>query len=93
MKKLYTIVGIVAVLNFVAYLIVTSQIGGDAINGGEQAGHFYLSAHGRRTEVSRSTYMFSRYHTYSLWITHPLAMICGFLYVKLENDKRAKTKA
>jgi hypothetical protein len=37
--------------------------------------------------------MFSRYHTYSLWITHPLAMICGFLYVKLENDKRAKTKA
>ena len=90
MKKLCIIVGLVGVLNFVAYMVVTSRLGGDAINGEERDGHFYLGAHGKKTEVSRATFTLSRYHTYSLWITHPLVIICGFVYVRIAKDARAR---
>jgi hypothetical protein len=41
----------IGVLNFVAFVIIAMNIGGDALNGYEDSGRFYLSSHGRPVEV------------------------------------------
>ena len=46
-------------LNFVVFFIVALVIGGDAVNGKVVAGHFYLSDHGKPTEVSEAVYTYS----------------------------------
>ena len=47
------------------------------MNGKAQAGRFYLASHGKYTEVSRRTWTYSKFHTISVWITHPLAILGG----------------
>jgi hypothetical protein len=76
-------------LNFFLYFIVAVSIGGDAVNGKTEGGKFYLGEHGRFTEVSQSVFEYSRYHTYSVWMTHPLAMLGAYLLV---TDKKKKDK-
>ncbi len=40
--------------NLFLYLLITPMIGGSAVNGRIQNGHYYLAEHGRYTEVSRA---------------------------------------
>ena len=72
-------IGIVAVMNFASFVIIAQVIGGDAVNGHQAAGHYYLANHGRLTEVSRTIFEYSRWHTLSLFVTHPLAFLAGWL--------------
>ena len=44
------------VLNFVAYGVFAFQLGGDAGNGRVEAGRYFLSAHGKDTEVSQAVF-------------------------------------
>ena len=76
----YTLV-IVGLLNFLIYIFVAASIGGDAINGKTEGGKFYLAKHGRFTEVSRLVFEYSRFHTYSVWVTHSLAIFGAYLLV------------
>jgi hypothetical protein len=64
----------VGLVNFVVFFIVAMAIGGDAVAGHEAAGRFFLSSHGKLTEVSRAVFEYSKVHTLSLWVTHPLAI-------------------
>jgi hypothetical protein len=77
------------VLNFLVFVVVASAIGGDAVNGKAVRGHFYLAMHGRLTEVREAVYTYSLWHVRSLLITHPLAMLTGYL-AKMEQNARAR---
>ena len=87
----YTLVAI-GILNFASYVIVALSLGGDAVNGKTEGGRFYLCEHGHYTEVSQSIFEYSRYHTYSVWMTHPLAMLGAYLLYR-ENQSEKKRQA
>lgn len=65
--------------NFAVFWLAALYLGGDAVNGHAAGGHYFLSNHGRFTEVSRSVFTYSKWHARSLWVSHPLAMVCGWL--------------
>lgn len=69
------IVCLLAVLNFAAFWIGSDLLGGDAWNGKVENGHYYLSNHGRLTEVSAGVFTYSLWHVRSLFVTQPLAML------------------
>lgn len=75
------------ILNFVAFVIVAVAIGGDAVNGKAVGGHYYLASHGKLTEVSEAVYTYSLWHVRSVFVTHPLAMLTGYL-ANLEKKAR-----
>lgn len=89
MKKWALIVFIVAVVNFVAFLIGAAKLGGDAVNGKTEDGRYYVADHGKLTEVSHAAFTYSRIHCYTLFITHPLAMVFGFLFYKQVRQREA----
>lgn len=80
MKKWALIVFVVAVVNFVTFLIVAAKLGGDAVNGKIQDGRYYVADHGKLTEVSHAAFTYSRIHCYTLFVTHPLALVFGLLF-------------
>jgi hypothetical protein len=78
---------ILGILNFVVFWIVAVAIGGDAVSGHRAGGHYYLANHGKLTEVSELVWRYSQAHVYSVWITHPMAILAGFIH------QRASRKA
>jgi hypothetical protein len=77
----------IGIVNFVLFWLVAVYLGGDAVNGKVVAGHYYLMSHGRYTEVSEAIFAYSRWHVYSTWITHPLALVAGYWYYRLKDEK------
>jgi hypothetical protein len=67
-SSLDRIIQIVWAINFAIYLGVAVWIGGDAINGRQSLGRYFLSNHGKLTEVSHGVFLYSEIHTYLLWI-------------------------
>ena len=68
---------VIGIVNFLAFVIVAVSIGGDALSGKVESGRYYLSHHGDLTEVSPRVWHYSRVHTISVLITHPLAVFGG----------------
>lgn len=66
-----------APINLLAFVAVTHQLGGDAINGRVVNGHYFLGSHGRLTEVSASVFAYSQWHAMSLFLTFPLGLLAG----------------
>jgi len=64
---------VIGLVNFGAFWIVGVCIGGDAVNGYVEGGRYFLASHGRFTEVTRSVFLYSKVHCYSVWVTHLLA--------------------
>jgi hypothetical protein len=70
------------ILNFIAFFIGWAYLGGDAVNGKEQNGHYYVSDKGRLTEVTHGEYVYSRIHVASLFVgfaIYILAWPCLYL--------------
>ena len=67
----------VAFFNFLAFWFVSVSIGGDALSGKVEGGRYYVSSRGKFTEVSRGVWTYSRVHTISVLITHPLGILGG----------------
>ncbi len=80
------IVWATALLNFASFWIVASMHGGDAANGKEEGGRYFVANHGRYTEVTRSYFEYSRIHSLSIWITHPIAILGAFWFVSRKRD-------
>ncbi len=76
----FVMVGL-GMVNFVSFAIESAKLGGDALNGFEKDGRYYVSNHGRNTEVSHSAWLWSRVHAASVFVSHPLAMIGMVLVV------------
>jgi len=61
------------------FMIVAWLIGGSAWSGGEEDGRYYLSNHGQLTEVSYLTYEYSRWHTFFVMFSMPLAVVVSWI--------------
>ena len=89
MRKFLSIVGgvlfFVEIANFTVFWIVGVSIGGDAIGGKVERGHYYLASHGRLKEVPPWVWHYSRYHAMSVWITHPLGILGGGCLMSLNK--------
>lgn len=71
----------IALINFAIFVMVAVNIGGDAISGKVENGRYYLSNHGKLTEVSPAVWQYSKIHAISVWITHPLGLAGAALFV------------
>jgi hypothetical protein len=89
-NRFCSIVFIVAIVNFVAFLIGAAVLRGDAVNGKMEAGRYYVADHGKLTEVSKVAFTYSRFHCYTLWVTHPMAIICALGCYASKQSKRTK---
>ena len=68
------------VLNFTVFWVVAICIGGDAIDGKVENGHYYLNSRGFFTEVSAGVYWYSWVHTVSAFVTLILGMFGMLLW-------------
>lgn len=69
-----------AVYGVVTFVAETQRLGGDALNGYVQDGHYYVADHGRYTEVTPEQWELSRAHTIRMLVMQPLAVVAiGFL--------------
>jgi hypothetical protein len=66
---------VVAGLNFTAFMLISLALGG--VNAKVEDGHYYLTNHANRTEVSERVYAYSRAHQRTIGITHVMGFI-GF---------------
>jgi hypothetical protein len=67
------------ILNFFTFWFAAVYFGGDAVSGRAMDGHYFLSNHGHLHEVSLAVFTYSKWHTYSVFVTHPIAILCGWL--------------
>jgi len=65
---------VVGSINFFWSFAESASLGGDALNGYQSNGHYFVGAHGAYTEVDRATWEWSRLHGLSVLVTHPLAL-------------------
>jgi hypothetical protein len=66
---------VIGLANFAAFFTVSVAIGGDAISGRVEAGRYYVSNHGRLTEVSPEVWEYSRWHAVITWAASVLATL------------------
>jgi hypothetical protein len=72
-----SIIFFIAFINFAIFWVVALWIGGDAISGKVENGHYYVSNHGKLTEVSHAVWTYSQAHTISVFFTHPIGILVG----------------
>jgi len=75
MKKICHILCTIAIVNFLTFFLIAISIGGDAVNGKVEDGKYYVVNHGKYTEVSKAVFTYSRFHVYSIWVTHPVGVL------------------
>lgn len=69
-----------AIYSFAVMIGDSSRLGGDALSGYVEDGRYYVSNHGRATEVSRDDWEASRRHAQTVFVTHPLGLVAmGYL--------------
>jgi len=85
MKRTTKIVSVLWIVNFAFYIGVASWLGGDAVNGHSEAGHYFLAMHGRLTEVSHDVFNFSLWYTYFLFTHFAVALVLST--IQWRSDK------
>jgi hypothetical protein len=68
----------VGVLNFLTFWFAAVYLGGDAVNGRAVGDHYFLSNHGYLHEVSKTVFTYSKWHVYSVFVTHPVAILSAW---------------
>lgn len=90
LSRLCATAAVVGILNFLLFIAGTFFIGGDAINGKTENGRFYVwgyhNGSKQFTEVSRSTFEYSRWHCYTVFATWPLAMLAGLVLSRIPRE-------
>jgi hypothetical protein len=71
-ESICKVVSIATLVNLVAFVALAGYFGGDAINGHEVGGHYFLGMKGSLIEVSQSVFVYSKWHTLSLFVTSQL---------------------
>ena len=85
---------VVALLNFGISSVVYHAIGGDAVKGKQENGRYYVATGSEHTEVSRTVYTYSLYHTISMWLTHVVGIAAMLvLMCSRHNTKGSITNA
>jgi hypothetical protein len=68
--------------NFVLFTALFFYLGGDALSGKEEHGHFFLGSHGHYTEVTPQVFRYSEVHARSVEYTMPVIMLVGLLLLR-----------
>ena len=84
----------VAAINFLIFWIIAVDVGGDAVNGYEKAGHYFVCAHGACREVSQAFWRYSYWHSISSMVGIFLVFVVAAILVNtgdivLDFDARA----
>lgn len=82
-QKIQTVCEIIlaiAFVNFITFFFISLIIGGSAPIGKIDGEHYYVGDHGHFREVPFIIYLYSLIHTYSLFITHPLVFLAGWVH-------------
>ena len=83
--------GAMYLINFIAFIAIALYIGGDAVNGKAESGHYYLFGYIYRlgskdyTEVTRDLFTYSQRHSYSVMISVIPCMFAAFVRGKLRT--------
>lgn len=91
--RICTLVFIMGLVNFAVFMAAAIYLGGDAVNGKVENGHYYLMNHGSHTEVTKAIFTYSRWHVYSVLVTHPSAIVAAFWYNRLRKLQGTGAKA
>jgi hypothetical protein len=62
LTRVATAIRYLAIISFAAFVFTAICLGGDALNGHTESGRYFLSWHGRSTEVSSTVFNYSRFH-------------------------------
>lgn len=76
------------ILNFIIFLATAMYLGGDALNGKIENGHYFLGSHGIYTEVSYNVFVYSKIHTIIFLITHSSLFVyigVGYLWEQIKK--------
>ena len=93
LRMLGTALPILFFVNFTVFWFATLYIGGDGIGIPPKDGHYYVSSHGRLTEVSYNIWHYTRVHTFIVWTSVPLFFIGIVLYKFAANRMAAERRA
>jgi hypothetical protein len=74
------VLAVIAFVNFTIFWIVAVDSGGDAWNGYQRDGKYFLASHGKYTQVSHRFWMYSYYHVIATWVTHSAVLIGAAVY-------------
>ncbi len=91
----YAIFSGLTVLNFLVFVLLTLYLGGDAVNGTVENGHYYLwgynAYNGKKgyTEVSARVFQYSKWHVYTTLIMWAI-MLAGVFLLKLTAGRIRK---
>jgi len=88
--KTATVILILYILNFFGFFVGSMMIGGSSANGFMEDGRYFVSEHGRNTEVTEQIWNYSLWHSRSLFVTHPLAMILILILGTKWDENRKK---
>jgi hypothetical protein len=75
LKRLTIYLAVFGLMNFFVFFVITTWIGGTAIDGFVRGGHYFVSNHGQISEVSWVVFEISKWQGYSAMITFPLAIL------------------
>src|SRR5260370_37491514 len=82
------------ILNFLIFVAIATYLGGDAVNGKVEEGHYYLYAlridlwRKVYTDVSERVVSYTTPHVYSIFVTCPLVLASGLALNRIR--KRAE---
>ncbi len=79
---------LLTLINFGLFVAGTLFFHGDAVSGYAGSGHYYLAEKHRVTEVSRTVFLYSRWHVWSVWLTWPVAMLLAWLIGRRRKRSR-----
>jgi hypothetical protein len=66
-----------AIANFLAYSVHTRNLGGSADSYQRDEGRYFVSSHGKHTEVTEEQWRAVRTHEIAIYITHALGLLVG----------------
>lgn len=69
------------------------SLGGDAVNGYERGGHYFLASHGTYTEVTQAVWTWSRIHTISMIVLFLIGFVAMAWLVTLSARSAAAGQA
>lgn len=81
------IFAVVVMLNFVTFFVACMLLGGDALNGHVEAGHYFLGSHGKMTETTAGIYRYSQLHAISNFFTVILWLLVSKLLLPADDGQ------
>jgi len=75
-------------VNMVVFFAFSTWIGGDATAGRVTDGRFFVSSHGRLTEVTETVFNVSLWHTRSVWLTTALFFGLAAMMALMDRSRK-----